>query len=266
MFKVRLFSGAVLVLLMIGILYLGGYVTGVATLLLSLGGMLELLRIYKLHKDKIGIVAYLATIGYYVLLFMDNTEYILPYILGYVIFILSMYVFCFPKYDDKAAMIPIFGFLYVTVMLSYFYQIRELSNGGALIVLVFVCSWINDTCAYCVGVKLGKHKMSPKLSPKKSIEGLIGGIAGSAIVGTFYGIFYNAKVYELNNAPLIFAVVGALGALVAVVGDLTASALKRNNDIKDYGKLIPGHGGILDRFDSIIFTAPIIYYLLLYLM
>ena len=131
--------------------------------------------------------------------------------------------------------------------------------------MIFVCSWVNDTCAYCVGVTMGKHKMTPKLSPKKSVEGLIGGIAGSAIFGALYGIFFNKNVYELDNAAVIFAIIGALGAVMAVIGDLTASAIKRNNDIKDYGKLIPGHGGILDRFDSIIFTAPIIYYCLLYM-
>ena len=89
---------------------------------------------------------------------------------------------------------------------------------------------------------------------------MLGGTFGSALIGALYGIFSNAKVYELTNAPLIFAVAGAVGAGFAVIGDLTASAIKRNNDIKDYGKLIPGHGGIMDRFDSIIFTAPIVYY------
>jgi len=140
------------------------------------------------------------------------------------------------------------------------YLIRDLEHGGALVVMVFVCSWVNDTCAYCVGVTLGKHKMTPKLSPKKSVEGLVGGIAGSAVVGALYGMFFDKNVTALENAPVIFAVIGALGAIVAVIGDLAASAIKRNNDIKDYGKLIPGHGGIMDRFDSIIFTAPIIYY------
>ncbi len=266
MFKTRLLSGIVLVVLMIGILYFGGYVTGVATLLLSLVAMFELLRIYKLEKSPVGIFGYLATIGYYILLFTDNQAYIMPYILGFVLVVLSFYVLAFPKYTDKDMMSLVFSFVYTVIMFSYFYLVRDMANGGALIVLVFVCSWVNDTCAYCVGVKLGKHKMSPKLSPKKSIEGLIGGIAGSAIIGALYGIFYNENVYELSNAPIIFAVIGALGAAVSVIGDLTASALKRNNDIKDYGKLIPGHGGVLDRFDSIIFTAPIIYYLLLYMI
>ena len=85
------------------------------------------------------------------------------------------------------------------------------------------------------------------------------------VVGFCYGIFFQKQVYELENAPVIFAVCGAIGAVIAVIGDLTASAIKRNNDIKDYGKLIPGHGGILDRFDSIIFTAPVVYYCFIYM-
>ena len=127
-------------------------------------------------------------------------------------------------------------------------------------------SWINDTCAYFVGRAFGKHKMAPVLSPKKSIEGLIGGIVGAGVFGAVFGILFDKYVDTMNYVPLLFAVVGAVGALPAVIGDLAASAIKRNNDIKDYGKLIPGHGGILDRFDSIIFTAPIIYYLLVYLL
>lgn len=260
MFKTRLLSGIVLVILMVGILYMGGLVTGGATLLLSLGGMYELLRIYELEKTPLGLAGYAATVVYYALLFVGKTEYILPLIMVFVLFVLAIYVIRYPVYSDRSAMSVVFAFLYVTVMLSYFYQIRELKDGGFLIVLVFICSWVNDTCAYCVGVTMGKHKMTPKLSPKKSIEGLVGGIAGSAIVGAVYGYV----AFKVDYAPLVFALIGAVGAVVAVIGDLTASAIKRNNDIKDYGKLIPGHGGILDRFDSIIFTAPIIYYILIY--
>jgi phosphatidate cytidylyltransferase len=151
-------------------------------------------------------------------------------------------------------------------MLSYVYLLREMENGGYMVILIFVCSWGNDTLAYCAGVLFGKHKMSPKLSPKKSIEGLIGGILGAGILGAIFGIIYNSQVNELSNAWLIFGIIGALGAVPAVIGDLAASAIKRNNAIKDYGKLIPGHGGIMDRFDSMIFTAPIIYYLVNYMI
>lgn len=266
MFKVRLLSGAILTLVVIGVLYFGGYVTAAAALLLSLGGMYELLRIYKLHNRLSGVLAYIAAVGYYVLLCMDLPQYIFPLILAFFLAVLALYVITYPEYKDKDAMIVLFAFFYVAVLLSYVYQIRELKYGGALVVMIFICSWVNDTCAYCVGVKLGRHKMTPKLSPKKSIEGLIGGIAGSTIIAAVYGIFFNKYVYELSNAPVIFAIIGAIGAGFAVIGDLTASAIKRNNEIKDYGRLIPGHGGILDRFDSIIFTAPIIYYCFLYMI
>lgn len=265
MFKTRLLSGIVLVILIIGVLYPGGYVTAGAVFLLSLGGVFELLRVYKMEKSSMGIVTYTATVIYYGLLCFGLNRYVMPVILGYILAVLSVYVITYPKYRDKDAMSAIMSFFYVTVMLSYVYQIRELKYGGALVVMIFVCSWVNDTFAYCFGVTLGKHKMTPKLSPKKSVEGLLGGLFCSALVGGLYGIFFNKYVYELNNAPVIFAVIGLAGAVMAVIGDLAASAIKRNNDIKDYGKLIPGHGGILDRFDSIIFTAPIIYYCLLYM-
>lgn len=266
MFKTRLLSGIVLVILVIGVLYLGGYVTAGAMLLLSLGGVFELLRIYKLHNTPIGIATYLSTIIYYALLIFDKNQFVMPLIIVFVLFILGIYVTTYPRFTDKDAMAAVLAFMYVTVMLSYMYLIRDMSHGGALVVMVFVCSWVNDTCAYCVGVTLGKHKMTPKLSPKKSVEGLVGGIVGSAVVGALYGMFFNKQVTAIDNAPVIFAVIGAVGAAVAVIGDLAASAIKRNNEIKDYGKLIPGHGGIMDRFDSIIFTAPIIYYGFMYMI
>ena len=127
--------------------------------------------------------------------------------------------------------------------------------------MIFISSWICDTCAYFVGVAIGKHKMSPKLSPKKSIEGAIGGIAGSAIVGALYAYFIVEKVIAHQQITWVFVLISAVGAIISQIGDLAASAIKRNHDIKDYGKLIPGHGGVMDRFDSVIFTAPMIYLL-----
>ena len=114
--------------------------------------------------------------------------------------------------------------------------------------------------AYCVGMLIGKHKMAPVLSPKKSVEGGIGGVVGAALIGVLYALAIN----QWGNAGVdvvSYAIIGAVGGAISQVGDLSASAIKRQCGIKDYGKLIPGHGGILDRFVSVIFTAPIIYYL-----
>ena len=111
---------------------------------------------------------------------------------------------------------------------------------------------------------IGKHKLAPILSPKKSIEGGIGGILGAALIGVLYGLAIN--YWGNATADLLqYAIIGAVGGAISQIGDLAASAIKRYHNIKDYGKLIPGHGGILDRFDSVIFTAPIIFYLSLFL-
>ena len=126
--------------------------------------------------------------------------------------------------------------------------------------LIFLSSWGCDTCAYCVGMLIGKHKMAPKLSPKKSVEGGVGGVLGAALLGVLFALAMNHWGGEDVNA-LHYAVICGVGGIISQVGDLAASAIKRNHDIKDYGRLIPGHGGILDRFDSVIFTAPVIYYL-----
>lgn len=264
--KQRVISGAVLVVILAITLYFGGIVTCGLMALVSLVGNMELLRVYGVNKKTPGIVCYLATVLYYIAIYLDRMDIIVPMMVIYLLVMLAVYVLTFPTYRDKQIMAAFMDFFYVSVMLSFVYLIRNMEHGLVLVLLIFVSSWINDTCAYFVGRALGKHKMAPVLSPKKSIEGLIGGIVGAGVFGAVFGILFDKYVDTMNYAPLLFAVVGAVGALPAVIGDLAASAIKRNNDIKDYGKLIPGHGGILDRFDSIIFTAPIIYYLLVYLL
>ena len=161
-------------------------------------------------------------------------------------------------------MATFFGLFYVGVMLSFLYQTRMLPHGQFIVWLIFLCSWGCDTCAYCVGVLFGKHKMAPVLSPKKSIEGAIGGVVGSMLLTALYCVIIS-KAFKIDNlAILTLVIISGVGALISMVGDLAASAIKRNFDIKDYGKLIPGHGGVLDRFDSVIITAPIIFFLAYY--
>ena len=111
-----------------------------------------------------------------------------------------------------------------------------------------------------MGVLFGKHKMAPVLSPKKSVEGAVGGVVGAMLLtGIFCILCRESLSLSLHGIAVLMAAVG-MGALLSMVGDLAASAIKRNYDIKDYGTLIPGHGGILDRFDSVIITAPVIFY------
>ena len=158
-------------------------------------------------------------------------------------------------------MTAFFGIAYVAVCLSFIYQTRELPDGMFTVWLIVICSWGCDTMAYVFGRLFGKHKMAPVLSPKKSVEGAVGGVASAAVFGMIYAAIVGRFMINGGNKILVFAMIGAVGALISMVGDLAASAIKRNHNIKDYGRLIPGHGGILDRFDSVIITAPIIYLL-----
>lgn len=265
MFKERLLSGIVLVILMTAVLYAGGPWTLVTMLILSVIGLREFYRIYKLYHSLFAYLGYLFAGLYYTILFFDKENFILPLLLFFFMIVMSVYVFSFPNYKGEQSMTIFFGFVYTVVLLSYIYRIRTLEDGGAYVVLVFLSSWGNDTFAYCVGRLIGKHKMSPKLSPKKSVEGAIGGILGAGLLGLAYGNLGNAYLGLSSHSGLICGIVCLAGALLSIIGDLAASAFKRDTGIKDYGKLIPGHGGVLDRFDSIIFTAPIVFYGIIFL-
>lgn len=257
MFKTRLISGIVLVIIALATIISGSWILFFALLAVSLIGMRELYKVMKVsdeHVTVLELVGYLGAVLYYIAMKADFGNYGTMAIIISMILILFVYVFGYPKYHAEQVMAAFFGVVYVAVMLSFIYLTRSLPDGKFLVWLIFLCSWGCDTCAYCVGMLIGKHKMAPVLSPKKSIEGAVGGVAGAALLGVIYAAATQGKMAE-------YALICAVGALISMVGDLAASAIKRNQNIKDYGKLIPGHGGILDRFDSVIITAPVIYYL-----
>lgn len=265
-FFVRLGSTIVLIGLGGGALYAGGWFLTLILMLISLCGVFELLRLFQLHQSSMGVAAYLFVVLYDIILKFQWEDYILPLYILYLLVLLTIFVLQFPKYEVKEVACTFFSFFYVAVSLGYIYQIRQLGN-GMLAALVLLCACGNDMFAYMVGILIGKHKMFPRLSPKKSVEGFIGGILGAALCGYIFGfVFQHSAAYGIHNYPALFAVICGIGALPAVVGDLAASAIKRKHDIKDFSQIIPGHGGILDRFDSMIFTAPIIYYLVTFLL
>ncbi len=265
MFKTRLLSGIVLVIVLVVTVGTGGPLLYGILLTASLIGLTELYKVVKIQDHALGVVGYLAAIGYYVLIDLNRMEYAVPLFILLLMLVMAVYVFAYPKFRAEQVTMAFFGVFYVAVMLSFVYQTRELPDGGVMVWLIFLSSWGCDTCAYCVGVLFGKHKMAPVLSPKKSVEGGVGGVAGAALLGAVFA----AAMHQFAGAsvsPLLCAVICGVGGGISQIGDLCASAIKRNHEIKDYGKLIPGHGGILDRFDSVIFTAPIIYYLTVHLV
>ena len=233
--------------------------------LLSLIGVFEFLRVFKLEKQLPGFIAYAATIGLYVLLYLERMDLLVLMTVGFFLMLMSVYVLTYPKYNSEATFASFTAFIYVALLLSYIYQLRMAPDGKFLVWLIVIASWGSDTCAYCTGMLCKKflktHKMAPVLSPKKSVEGFVGGLVGAGILGLIYGIIFADKMKVLGATPALMCVIlcVVVGA-ISVIGDLAASAIKRNHDIKDYGKLVPGHGGVLDRFDSILFAAPVAFY------
>lgn len=270
--RTRIISGLVMAAFGVAALLIGGYTAGIIIMIISLGAYYELCKACQVITDKpvnaANVFGYIAIVVYYMnLLFVpEQYKFMVYHVLLVVIVLLELavYVLAFPRFNSNQIMSSMFGLLYAPFMLSFLYMILMRFEHGRLVVfLVFVCSSFSDVFAYFVGVKLGKHKLAPKLSPKKSIEGSIGGILGAALVGLIYGvILYKLGIYGAEVMG-IFSVCGAIGSVVSQIGDLAASAIKRDHDIKDYSQLIPGHGGIMDRMDSIVVTAPIIYYLAL---
>ena len=165
------------------------------------------------------------------------------------------------KTSIKDIMITFFGICYITFFLSFIALLHGVENGKYLIWFILIAAWGTDTCAYFVGSKFGKHKFT-EISPKKSIEGCIGGTLGSVIIALIYTLAIN-KFAGLDISYIYIALIGFVLSILSQIGDLSASSIKRTVGVKDFGNLIPGHGGMLDRIDSIIFIAPFAYFLLI---
>lgn len=164
---------------------------------------------------------------------------------------------------QQVAMAMVAGIL-VPFLLCALVRIRVMENGVFFIVAPFVMAFMTDTGAYLVGCAIGKHKLCPIISPKKTVEGLVGGILGGIIGMIAYGLVLQ-HFFGFTVNYIYAAIYGALGAGGATFGDLMFSVIKRQTGIKDYGKLLPGHGGILDRFDSVTVVAPLAELLILIL-
>ena len=176
----------------------------------------------------------------------------------YLIVILTFMVFSRGNDDFTTVSAAFMGVFYISVSFTAVILLRE--NGAYLYLLAFFGPWVSDTFAYIVGRLIGKRKLIPEVSPNKTVAGSVGGIIATAALFVGYG-FAVAKLADLSSTPNIIAmaVAGAIVSVISQIGDLTASYIKRRYGVKDYGKLFPGHGGVMDRFDSVLLTAPVLY-------
>lgn len=243
-------------------IFLGGIYLKAFTIVLSIGGLYEFYNALKEKEFKpVPLIGYLMLALFYL---TGNKFDILTFIIIFATFILL----CLPVIDLKYTFIDvgltILGFIYVVVLFSFIPLVNIKPSGEYLVWLIFLGSWLADTVAYYSGKYLGKKKLCPKVSPKKTIAGSIGGFLGSTVGCGIFGIIVGNYV---PNVQLIhFFLIGALCGIMGQFGDLVASSIKRYVGLKDYSNLIPGHGGILDRFDSILFNATVVFYYLTFIV
>ncbi|MBR5115852.1 MAG: phosphatidate cytidylyltransferase [Lachnospiraceae bacterium] len=268
--KTRIISGVCIGFVIVPVLLLGGWVLWGFLLAISLIAFFELTGATGVRKkgmiltapELAGAIAIVAL--YLALKFVGALSCYVVIMMLLLTTLFFIYVLSFPRIHSRELIAAFFCVLYAPCMLSFLWLLWTLPNGNYAVWLPFV-AWISDTFAYFTGRFLGKHKLTPILSPKKTVEGAAGGVVGSLLAGLIYGaiVGHHMGDYQLI---LVFVIITPIGSVIAQLGDLVASGIKRDHGIKDFGKCIPGHGGIMDRFDSVILITPMIYFLYVFLL
>ncbi|NBJ88224.1 phosphatidate cytidylyltransferase [Acutalibacter sp. 1XD8-36] len=187
----------------------------------------------------------------------------------YTLIIFSALIVCHRETTFKEVAVLYSMVVIIPCALHTLVSLRELnlSHGMFYVLIAVLAAWVADVGAYFAGTLFGRHKLCPEISPKKTVEGLVGGTVVDMVVMLLCGVWFSAVFYQgqvgVNYIALLL--IGLFGSLISVLGDLSFSIIKRSCHIKDFGQVIPGHGGVLDRFDSVIFTAPYVYLLVMFL-
>lgn len=260
MFWQRIISALIGIPVLILLAYFGGIPLVIFVVLIAVVGLYELQRIYRrMHFQIPQFLVYGSAFLFPLLAYFTpggrEGGFLFTGMILMLILHLMLLVFAFPRFNMSDLAASYLGSCYVSVLLSYLILIRKMiPYGFPLLLLVFLLTWACDIGAYSIGRRFGRRALCPNLSPRKTIEGSIGGIlfcsGTAAVFQLFYPIFTYPKV-------LLF---GFIVGCVVQIGDLVESAIKRMGKTKDSGVLIPGHGGILDRFDSLLFSAPVAYF------
>lgn len=182
------------------------------------------------------------------------------FIAGLALILLSLLILALFQQEEFPALVEkvskhLLGLLYVSFLLAHFLLLRKLEWGRAWVLFTLVATYFGDTAAFYIGQSWGKKKLAPKISPSKTIEGGLGGVGGSVIGSLLFKIFFFPEFSVSHALALGFGV-----GVISQLGDLWESLIKRSAGVKDSGTLIPGHGGLLDRIDSVLFAGPFVYY------
>ena len=258
--KQRIITSVVLFAIALPILIFSKYIVYQAALaFLSVVAVYEMLGVLAMRRERfLSVPSYLIAVAMPFLSYFANNGRHLSYIMLIllVVFVYMLYIFAVAVFKKGALSVgsaaSCFMLVsYITVSFSALGLVRVLPGGALLFGLVFVAAWVTDIFAYFTGYFFGKHKLIPEVSPKKTVEGAVGGIVFSVIGFVLYGLVVDI-VTDYTARYLVLAVMGLVLSVVSQIGDLTASLVKREHGVKDYGFIFPGHGGVMDRFDSII--------------
>ncbi len=257
---VRTLTGLIGVPLVLWIVISGSLVMQISGVVLGAIAIMEYFRAISLVYKPIKVLGFLLVVGFFAFL-----PFCMEYYSMYISLVLLLPLICgvltYPKYTITDIAATIFGVIYIGLLFGLIVSIRNFDNGLFWVILLFVCTWGSDTCAYFVGRAFGKVKLAPELSPKKTVEGSIGGVVGASIFALIYCLVMIKLGYVSFTVVQIFIIVlvACFAAVLSQIGDLAASSIKRNVGAKDFGKIFPGHGGVLDRFDSVLLTTPFIF-------
>lgn len=238
------------------------YVIGLLLAIIALVAMHEYLKAISKVCTPIKWVAYLSCLSVAAVNFIPEQNMlkaIMMFLPSIMLILFANVIATDMKISFKDMSYTLLGICYIPVFISFLTLIDAMQNGKILIGYILISAWGTDVFAYLIGKKFGKHKFS-KVSPKKSIEGCIAGTIGSVLIMVLYTFILN-RYFQFNYSYMYVMIVGIVLSLIGQIGDFSASCIKRYVDIKDYSNLLPGHGGMLDRIDSVLFLAPFAYLL-----
>ena len=271
--KQRIITGVILGLLFLAVVFASGTIVyPLALWVLNIIGCYEMLNCVGVWKNPyLAVPAMLYAVGCPIVAYYFRYGMFFAATLVFLFTLLLLLVLASEKVHTGDVSAAFTMIVYVTVCFSSLIRVRYVtpepgsnagdSFGNMIYLLVFVAAWVTDTFAYFTGVFLGKHKLCPKISPKKTVEGAIGGTVFCVVAFLIYGavvarIFKDNPTFAVRPNYIGLAVIGLVMSVLSQCGDLLASVIKRTYGVKDYGKIFPGHGGVLDRFDSVLLLAP----------
>ena len=254
--------GLPIVLLLV---YLGGLPLILFCIAMALVGLKELYMALSGKHLPIHWVGYGFAVAYFAVLHFLTYGAVMIALTAFVIAIQVALVIFFNKLTLKDCIATVYGALYIPFLLGFIVLVRGHELGHYFVWLIFTSAFGCDTFAYLAGTTIGKHKLKGTPSPNKSVEGLFGGVIGAAGVGALYGLGVVRFGTPDSQFVIQATVISAVGAVFCIFGDMAASAIKRHTGIKDFGNLFPGHGGVVDRIDSILLAAPVIFVFMTYL-